>query len=259
MRAHLVHDQQAFLRYVDVPGADPPILWIHGWQCSSTGELSAASVQQCLAGRRSLLVDLLGHGYSDRPADFGYTLPEHARTVVDLIDALGVAACTVVGHSMGADIGIHVARLRPGVVKSLVMAEGNFGPRPVRDDVGGLSEQEFVAHGYDALLARQAAAASGDPDGIAARHLGITRSWDARALHREDVSMASDDAAPPARLSEARATYLVGELSDPDPDIDAQLRAYGVPQVVVPDTAHAMGLQNPAGLARAVADAVTTT
>ena len=139
MRAHFLREEQAFLRYLEVPGADPPILWIHGWQCSSTGELAAASIQPCLAGRRSLLVDLLGHGYSDRPPDFGYTLIEHARTVVELIDALGVSACTLVGHSMGADIGIHVAHMRPGVVRSLVMAEGNLGPRPANDDVGNLS------------------------------------------------------------------------------------------------------------------------
>ncbi|MGH8859962.1 MAG: alpha/beta fold hydrolase, partial [Jatrophihabitantaceae bacterium] len=76
MRAHFLRDLQAFLRYLEVPGADPPVLWIHGWQCSSTAELASAAVQAPLAGRRSLLVDLLGHGYSDRPADFGYTLIE---------------------------------------------------------------------------------------------------------------------------------------------------------------------------------------
>jgi pimeloyl-ACP methyl ester carboxylesterase len=51
----------AFLRFLEIPGEDPPVVWIHGWQCSSTGELLPAAVQPALAGRRSLLVDLLGH------------------------------------------------------------------------------------------------------------------------------------------------------------------------------------------------------
>jgi pimeloyl-ACP methyl ester carboxylesterase len=79
-----------FLRFIDLAGDGPPVVWIHGWQCSSTGELLPAAVQQPLAGRRPLLVDLLGHGYSDKPHDFSYTLVEHARTIVELIDGLGI-------------------------------------------------------------------------------------------------------------------------------------------------------------------------
>jgi len=262
VRAHFLSDQQAFLRYLEMPGADPPVVWIHGWQCSSTGELAGASVQPALAGRRSLLVDLLGHGYSDRPRDFGYTLVEHARTVVDLVEALGISACILVGHSMGADIAIHVAGMRPEVVRALVMAEGNIDPRPAHDDVGNRPEPEFVAEGYDALLARQAATAFGDPQGIAARHLGITRACDPRALHREDVSMAAEESPTRRELlgaMAARCTYLVGELSEQDPEFDAELRALGVSRVVVPDTGHAMGLQNPEGFAWAVADILAST
>jgi len=56
-----------------------------------------------------------------------------------------------------------------------------------------------------------------------------------------------------------RCTYLVGELSEQDPEFDAELRALGVSQAVVPDTGHAMGLQNPEGFASAVADVLAST
>ena len=92
MRAVHLPAEQAFLRYVEIPGDDPPLLWLHGWQCSSTAELMPAAVQPALRGRRSLMIDFLGHGYSDRPADFGYTVEDHARTIVALIDALGFSA-----------------------------------------------------------------------------------------------------------------------------------------------------------------------
>jgi hypothetical protein len=44
------------------------------------------------------LIDFLGHGYSDKPSDFAYTVEEHARTVVALIDRLDLTDCGLVGH-----------------------------------------------------------------------------------------------------------------------------------------------------------------
>src|SRR6478752_8323643 len=143
-----------FLRHLDLPGDDPPVVWIHGWQCSSTGELLPAAVQPPLAGRRSVLVDLLGHGYSDKPHDFSYTLVDHAQTVVDLIDELGIEECILVGHSMGGEIAIRVAAAHPGVVSTLVMAEGTVDPHgEVVFD--GQSEDEFVSRGFAELVSSQ--------------------------------------------------------------------------------------------------------
>ena len=64
--------------------------------------------------------------------------------------------------------------MSPEVVRSPVMAESNLGPAD--DDIGNRPEPELVARGHHAMLARQAATAFGDADGIAARHLGITRA-----------------------------------------------------------------------------------
>jgi pimeloyl-ACP methyl ester carboxylesterase len=263
MRAHFLKEEQAFLRYLEVPGDDPPVIWIHGWQCSSTAELAGAAVQPVLAGRRSLLVDLLGHGYSDRPPDFGYTLRDHARTVVDLIDGLGISRCTLVGHSMGGGVAIHVASMRPTVVASLVMAEGTVDPAPPsEDDIVNQSEDSFVAEGYDTLLADQTASALASPDGISAQHVGITRAVDPRALYREEVSMCTWATPTHQEMLGAltmRRTYLAGALSSPEPEFDIVLDTFGIAKVVIPDTGHAMGLQNPLGLAVAVAGALATT
>ncbi len=96
--------------------------------CASTGELVSAAVQPELRGRRQLLIDLLGYGYSDRPLEFGYTLSDHARTIAALIDALALTGCSVIGHSMGGGVGILVAAARPNIVSLLILAEGNLGP-----------------------------------------------------------------------------------------------------------------------------------
>ena len=140
---------RAFLRYMEIPGEYPPLIWVHGWQCSSTGELLPAAVQPPLQSRRSLLVDLLGHGYSDKPRDWPYSLEDHARTIVALIDALELSECGLVGHSMGGGVAILVATARPSIVSLLVMAEGVVAPDgPTLDG----TEAEFVERGFAEML-----------------------------------------------------------------------------------------------------------
>ena len=245
-----------FLRYIEVPGDDPPLLWLHGWQCSSTGELMPAAVQPPLRGRRSLLVDFLGHGYSDKPHAFGYRLKDHARTIVTLVDALELGECGLVGHSMGGAVAILVAAARPAVVSLLVMAEGNLEPG---GDGGleGQGEAVFVDGGFRELLARQEEEAVANPVGLRAAHVGITRLVEPRAIYREAVSM-EVETTPTLRSIlgslDIPRWFLLGGLSDQEPELEQELTAIGVGWKVVPETGHAMGLQNPLGLAQAVSE-----
>lgn len=164
---------RAFLRYLEVPGSDPPLLWVHGWQCTSTGELLPVAVQAPLRGRRSLLIDLLGHGHSDKPLDFGYALEDHARTIVALIDALGVRDCSLVGHSMGGAVAILVAAARATNVALLIMAEGHVDAGGgVR--LGGQTEDQFVERGFQELLeahSKEAEARAISPTSVGGRGL----------------------------------------------------------------------------------------
>jgi pimeloyl-ACP methyl ester carboxylesterase len=251
-------NDRAFLRYIEVPGEDPPLLWLHGWQCSSTGELLPAAVQAPLRGRRSLLIDFLGHGYSDKPLDFAYGLKDHARTIVALIDALQLSECGLVGHSMGGAVAVHVATARASIVSLLIMAEGNIdagGGAPL----GGQAEDQFAERGFGELLETQAKEAEAQLAGLRAAHLGITRLVEPRAIHREAVSM-RDGTDPSVRslLRELQMPrwYLQGEASDPEPDLQRDLATMGVGWKLVPKTGHAMGLQNPDGFAQAVAEAL---
>lgn len=247
---------RAFIRYIEVPGDDPPLLWLHGWQCSSTGELLPAAVRAPLRGRRSLLIDFLGHGYSDKPLGFAYGLEDHARTIVALIDALGLTECGLVGHSMGGAVGVHVATARARIVSLLLMAEGNIDAN-VAEPLGGQTESQFVERGFNELLEAQLKEAEAQPDGLRAAHLGITRLIEPGAFHREAVSM-HREVNPSVRSLLGKLDmprwYLQGELSDPEPGLQHDLAAMGVGWKVVPKTGHPMGLQNPEGLAATIAE-----
>jgi pimeloyl-ACP methyl ester carboxylesterase len=256
MKPIYLRADRAFLRCIEVPGDDPPLLWLHGWQCSSTGELMPAAVQAPLRGRRSLLIDFLGHGYSDKPLDFGYQLEDHARTIVGLIDAWKLDRCGLVGHSMGGAVAILVAAARPAVVSLLVMAEGSVGPEG-DDGLHGQSEEQFVERGFPDLLEEQEKEAAAKPGSLRAAHVGITRLAEPRAIYREAVSMEVETIPTLRSLLgglEMPRWYLLGGLSDPEPEFEQEMAGMGVGWKVVPETGHAMGLQNPLGLAQAVAE-----
>lgn len=255
MKALYLAGDRAFIRYIEIPGDDPPLLWLHGWQCSSTGELLGAAVQPALHGRRSLLIDLLGHGYSDKPLDFAYTTEAHAGTIAALIDELEIRDCGLVGHSMGGGIAVHVAAARPRVVSLLIMAEAAITPDPGATDE---SEADFVESGFAALLAEQAREAIASPRSIRAAHLEMTRLIEPRALHRERVSMDADTKPPTRSLLGGLAIprwYLIGEMTDPE-DVEPDIRSLGIGWKVVPGAGHPMALQNPAGFAETIAEAV---
>ncbi|TDB78089.1 alpha/beta fold hydrolase [Micromonospora sp. KC723] len=178
-----------------------------------------------LAGHRSLFVDLLGHGLSDRPAAFGYTLEEHAAALATALDHAGVRAANVVAHSMGDGVAVVLAHHRPDLVGRLVLVEANLEPSPA-PRVGGsginaYTEEEFLAGGLAEALDR------------------VGPLWAAtmrQMLERRPIPR----------------TFVQGERGLPVRDPDG-LTAAGVRVVTVPNAGHDVLLDNPEEFARVAA------
>ena len=69
-------------------------------------------------------VDLRGHGGSDPPhSRSGLVFDAMAGDVLAVLDQLGVTQCTALGESLGGGVGAIVDRLRPGLVRHLVLCE----------------------------------------------------------------------------------------------------------------------------------------
>ena len=137
MDSLLLEPTGAYLRYEDVPGDEEPIVWLHGLGCAASADFAHVAAHPSLRGHRSLLIDLLGHGYSDAPKDFGYALEDHARTVAALMDHLGLSHSPVFGHSMGGSVAITMAAERPDLVSSrketwIRAADGSARGSPAR-------------------------------------------------------------------------------------------------------------------------------
>lgn len=94
----------------------------------TNGLLLDAGVNRQLArslaahGFRVVLLDLLGHGTSDKPHHATqHRMDRYARQVVALLDELGVRRAVVGGVSLGANVSLHVAVQAPDRVAALLV------------------------------------------------------------------------------------------------------------------------------------------
>ncbi|MBV9282781.1 MAG: alpha/beta fold hydrolase [Chloroflexi bacterium] len=101
----------------------PPLVFLHGLGGSQS---TWQEVLPAFAERhRVCALDLPGHGASDKPspAVADYSLPGIARLVADALDVLHLTPATLVGHSLGGAVALHVALERPDAVSRLVLVD----------------------------------------------------------------------------------------------------------------------------------------
>ncbi|MFE6775730.1 alpha/beta fold hydrolase [Streptomyces sp. NPDC057702] len=242
------------MRWVELPGRQPTRVYVHGLGATSPAYFTASAVHPLLAGHRSLLVDLLGHGISDRPQDFDYALESHADALASALTQAGVAGAELVAHSMGGSVAIVLATRHPRLVSRLVLVDANLDartPDPASAGSAGIaahSEAEFLAGGWREVR-----------DRAGAHWWATMRLADRLALHRSAVHL-TRGTRPPLRdllrdLPVPR-TYLLPAADGPLPGAD-ELTAAGVAVVALPDCGHNIMLDNPEGFARATATALT--
>jgi pimeloyl-ACP methyl ester carboxylesterase len=106
------------LHYVEA-GEGPPLVLLHGLNGSTFG---FRLLTPYLAPHfRTIAVDLMGFGYSDRPQHRDYSLGAQARLVAGLLDALGIEDAFILGHSLGGAVAMHLALEFPERVDGLIL------------------------------------------------------------------------------------------------------------------------------------------
>jgi pimeloyl-ACP methyl ester carboxylesterase len=105
-------------------GTAAPLLLVHGW--GADGHEWSWHVPRLSAGRRVIVPDLRGHGYSSIPAA-GFHPRDMAADLLRLLDHLGVDTVVAVGHSMGAQVVSVLAVEHPSRVRALVCVEPGYG------------------------------------------------------------------------------------------------------------------------------------
>jgi pimeloyl-ACP methyl ester carboxylesterase len=82
-------------------GSGPPIILIHGWRQS--GALFVHQIEELSSSNRVLVLELRGHGRSERPA-VAFTVARLAKDLAEVLSLLGLRDCVLLGHSMGCAV-----------------------------------------------------------------------------------------------------------------------------------------------------------
>ena len=107
-------------------GAGEALLLIHGMAGSSA--TWRAVLPQLSKKYRVVAPDLFGHGYSAKPRG-DYSLGAFAVSLRDLLDELGIARATVVGHSLGGGVAMQFTYQHRDYCDRLVLiSSGGLGP-----------------------------------------------------------------------------------------------------------------------------------
>lgn len=119
-----------FVRHTAILQSRPTVLCVHGLGESGLSfreAFRASSLQDV----NIIVPDLLGHGCSTDDPDGSYSFRSYIKCLNRLVDAFGLSAFYLVGHSMGGDIATHFAEEAADKVKGLVNIEGNLTPGDV--------------------------------------------------------------------------------------------------------------------------------
>jgi pimeloyl-ACP methyl ester carboxylesterase len=251
---------------VEVEGAGEPVLGVHGALIADSFRPMAA--EPALAGRYRF-IHYHRRGYvGSSPAPRPMSIAEQAADARALLGHLGIARAHVVGHSFGGSVALQLALDAPEVVHSLTLLEPAI--------VLGAS-----ARSYREAIARDAARhAAGDSAGAVEDFFRLRFGTGYRLFLDPVLPQAFAQSVADAgttfevdmpslaewRFAEAEARRISGPiLSVLGAESDAlwprfgetyrQLRAW-LPRAdgyVLPEATHALQLQNPRGMAEALA------
>ncbi|MFG2458932.1 alpha/beta fold hydrolase [Streptomyces sp. NPDC048523] len=253
MRSAVATTEGDRIRWVELPGRERARVYVHGLGATSPAYFAETAVHPLLAGHRSLLIDLLGHGISDRPTAFDYTLEAHADALAEALTSAGVTGAELIAHSMGGSVAIVLAARHPRLVSRLVLVDANLDPIPLQAGSGGssgiaaYSEQEFLAGGWREVR-----------DRVGPHWWSTMRLAGREALHRSAVHLTRGTTPTMRELLldlKIPRTYLLPEDDSPLPGADA-LTESGVVVVSIPDCGHNIMLDNPDAFASATAAAL---
>lgn len=116
-----VKSADGLLLHYEVHGqGEPTLVFVHGWSCDR--RYWRAQVNHFATAHRVVGVDLAGHGDSEL-GRAEWTIPAFGEDVAAVLDQLDVTDAVLIGHSMGGDVIVETALLRPQRVRALVWVD----------------------------------------------------------------------------------------------------------------------------------------
>lgn len=271
-RSHFARVDGVRVHYQEAGEASAPALvLIHGFLASNFIWRDVL-VPLAAKGFRVIAPDLVGFGFSDKPADGEYTIEYQARKIVGLLDELNVQRATLVGSSYGGAVSAVCALDYPERVERLVLVGAVCNDRLKRHPVlrlvatpavGDLLSPALLDLRY--ALRRRLVRFTVPKDGdrqtlqrrVAGRHLPLRAADTQRAMLQTLRRWSATRVERDAHLIK-QPTLLVWGGRDPDtPLSDGELLRQLIPGAhlrVFPDAGHLPQEEHPQEFVEAVAE-----
>jgi haloalkane dehalogenase len=134
---HRVQRDRGGLSVRDFPGGGPAFVVLHGFPDNSHiyDDLIPHLVA---AGRRTIAVDFLGFGASDKPEDARYSFEQQLGDLEAVVEALMIDKIIPVGHDAGGPTAVNFALKHPERTAAVCLMNAFYGDAP------GLRVPEFI-------------------------------------------------------------------------------------------------------------------
>ncbi|MGH9244038.1 MAG: alpha/beta fold hydrolase [Acidimicrobiales bacterium] len=255
--------------YVEATGSGEPILFIHEF----AGDHRSWEPQVRWFSRRYRCITYCARGYppSDVPADVtSYSQAQAVEDARSVLDGMSIDRAHVIGNSMGAFCGLHLALRHPDRTRSVVVAACGYGTHPdARESFRREAEAVASALEHEDMAAVASRYAVGparvqlqnkDPRGWAefaeqlAEHSPVGAALTMRGVQRERPSL-YDLGAELERMT-VPMLLIVGDEDEGALDASLMLKRT-VPSAglaVLPRTGHTANLEEPSQFNQLVGD-----
>lgn len=199
----------------------PPLLALHGWQDNAA---TFDRLAPLLDGFHIVALDFAGHGWSDwRPEGMRYHTVDHVDDVLAVVEQLGWERFSLLGHSMGAGVGVLLAGALPERLQRLILIDG-IGPWPAAPEESPAVLREALLE-WQGYAPREERVFENLEAAVAARRRGFTPLSDgaARLLCTRGVKAVPGGYAwsldrrvrhhSPLRFTEAQAQAFLREIT----------------------------------------------
>ena len=159
------------LRWGEAESTLPPLVLMHGWMdvAASYQFVVDAFSPAFFQGRTIIAADWRGFGLSDCPGHDNYWFPDYLADLDFLLDHyVGDRQIDLVGHSMGGNVVMLYAGVRPQRIRRLVNLEG-FGMPATRPDKAPKRYAQWMDELKSLHRGEQALKDYAEADGVARR------------------------------------------------------------------------------------------
>jgi pimeloyl-ACP methyl ester carboxylesterase len=112
---------RVFYKTAGAENPGPPLVFIHGIGAGSSSFMWRKNFDELAKQFRVYAFDLLGFGFSDKPATASYSADLYVELITDFIREVSGYPCNVIASSLGAAYAIRVADEHPELIKTMVL------------------------------------------------------------------------------------------------------------------------------------------